>query len=443
MSLTDDVKRRASELGFHLVGVTSAERFASAEWRLVDWLQAGRHAELSWMTPERVRRSCRPTELLAGARSLIVVGVAYAAPQPHLSTAEPTGRIARYARSSDYHDVMGRRLRALADYLRQVAGSDVRTRVFVDSSPLAEREAAVRAGLGFFGKNTNLLTAVAGSWVLLGAVLTDLALGPDRPVVKDCGQCRLCLDACPTGALPAPYVLDANRCISYLTIEHRGPIAPELRPSIGDHVFGCDICQEVCPWNRANRSLIWPELLGDERSAWPLLVDLLDLDDDGFQRRFKGTPITRAKRRGLLRNAAVALGNQARPETVPVLARALADPEPLVRGHAAWALGRIGSQPARAALERALTSERDPYVRRETEDALSLPGPQPRAGCERPRFGGAPGYGSPWRSGGALPSWSVHPRAGSRAARRAGQTSRRCPRLSDHRGRPRSPLAAD
>ena len=382
MDRSDRVKRRATELGFQLVGIATAGPFDDAEARQLAWLGAGYQAGLHWMTEDRVRRACRPEDLLPGARSLVVVGAAYAAREPTAPQGSPTGRVARYARGADYHDVMRARLGELAVHLRELGGDGVRTRLFIDSSPLAEREAAVRAGLGFFGKNTNLLTAVAGSWVLLGAILTDLALEPDAPLLKDCGQCRLCLDACPTGALPAPYVLDANRCISYLTIEHRGSIEPGLRPLMGDHVFGCDVCQEVCPWNRAERSIIWPELLGSPAAARPPLTDLLALDDEAFRSRFKGSPIRRAKRRGLLRNAAIALGNSGHAGAAPMLARALSDPEPLVRGHAAWALGRIGGRGTREALERQLAAEADEEVRREIHTALD--GLAPGEGRPRP-----------------------------------------------------------
>ncbi|MDP8923732.1 MAG: tRNA epoxyqueuosine(34) reductase QueG, partial [Chloroflexota bacterium] len=382
MALSESVKQRARSLGFSPVGITTADPFPEDEARMLAWLAAGHQAGLGWMTPERQRRACRPEELLPGTRTLIVVAAAYADAQPASRPADgaPRGRVARYARGVDYHDVMKARLRELAAYLESLAGPDgppVRTRMFVDASPLVERAAAVRAGLGFIGKNTNLLTADAGSWLLLGAILTDLALDADRPVLRDCGQCRLCLDACPTGALPAPYVLDANRCISYLTIEHRGPIPDDLRPLIGDHVFGCDICQEVCPWNRRTRVLPWPEFAGEPDAGAPALADLLALDADGFRRRYRSTPVARTKRRGLLRNAAVALGNVGGPADVPALGAALADDEPLVRAHAAWALGRIGSAEARRLLGEALESEGDDEVRAEIRAALDASSGRP------------------------------------------------------------------
>jgi epoxyqueuosine reductase len=400
---SQEVKTEARRLGFDLVGIAAAETFSEAEARLVEWVRRGCHADMGWIDESRARRSCHPDELLPGARSVIVVGAAYStgreAPPPALH-----GRVARYARGRDYHDVLKERLWDLLAYLAKRAGPGVRGRVFVDTGPLAEREAAVQAGLGFYGKNTCLLTGTAGSYVLLGAILTDLALKPDAPIVRDCGSCRLCLDACPTGALSAPYHLDARLCISYLTIELRGPIPSELRPKLGAHVFGCDICQDVCPWNHGRGPIPWPEFAGrtlrqaqgrlDEgrqddtttvdspvvvpSSRRPSssadmgadleLLELLDLDEDAFRERFRGSPIKRAKRRGLLRNAAVALGNSGDRRAVPALARALEhDPDPLVRSHAAWALHQLGDEQAQAALAAGLGREQDQNVRAEIE----------------------------------------------------------------------------
>lgn len=372
----EEVKREARALGFHLVGIARAERFAEAEARTLAWLARGYQAEMRWLDAERARRACDPAALLPGARSLIVVGVSYHRGRPAdrpPADSRPRGRIARYALGADYHDVLRARLALLVDRIAARLGRRPAARLFVDSAPLSEREAARRAGLGFFGKNTTLLTRV-GSHVLLGAVLTDLELEPDRPAVGDCGRCRRCLDACPTGALVAPAVLDANRCISYLTIEHRGPIPPDLRPALGDWVFGCDICQDVCPWNWGAGPVPWPELVGSPADERPALDDLLRLDDAAFRARFRGSAVTRAKRRGLVRNAAVAAGNARDPVLVPALVGALADPEPLVRGHAAWALGQIGGPAARAALAAARTTEADPSVRAEIAAALAAAG---------------------------------------------------------------------
>lgn len=365
------VKARAAALGFGLAGIASAEPFDVDLERTLAWLADGMQAGMAWMTEERARQACTPDELLPGGQSLVVVGAPYGGHDPRPEDDRARGHVARYARGADYHDVMKARLDELAAFVREIGGEETRTRVFVDSSPLPERAAAVRAGLGFVGKNTNLLTAQAGSWLLLGALMTTLRLEPDPPMERDCGRCRLCLDACPTDALPAPFVLDANRCVSYLTIEHRGPIPLELRPRIGEHVFGCDVCQEVCPWNRADRGPGWAELTGTTDDGRPALADLLALDDQGFRERYRRTPVWRTKRRGLLRNAAVVLGNVGDEGDLPALALALEDGEPLVRAHAAWAIGRIGGEASRRLLETARESEGDPEVLGEITQALA------------------------------------------------------------------------
>jgi epoxyqueuosine reductase len=366
---TAEVKAEALRLGFSHVGIATADRFAEAERFLLDWIRQGRHGEMGWIAEERAQRACRPDELLPGARSLIAVAAPYgrgAEPGPP----SQHGRVARYARGVDYHELMKGRLRVLAEALRQQGGGEGRYRIFVDDGPLLDREVALRAGLGFIGKNTCLIAPGAGSYLLLGTLLTDLPLVPDQAPTRDCGSCRLCLDACPTGALDAPYQLDARRCISYLTIELRGPIPLDLRPAIGARVFGCDICQEVCPYNHGRGPLPWPELEPRAAVGTDLdLVKLIGLDDEAFRQRFRGTSLRRTKRRGLLRNAAVALANAGNPDTVPALARALAEePEPLVRAHAAWALRRLGGPEAEAALAAARQRELDPTVRTELDD---------------------------------------------------------------------------
>jgi epoxyqueuosine reductase len=294
---------------------------------------------MAWLNDARTRLATRPRELLPEARSLIVVGVSYRTEEPD---AGPGGRIARYAWGGDYHDAMKARLRQLGAFLIQHVGREIRYRPFVDDGPLVERDAAVRAGLGFQGKNTNLLTPI-GSFVFLGALLTDVLLDFDEPVQKDCGSCRLCIDACPTDALDQAYHLAAERCIAYLTIEHRGPIAEDLRPLLGDWVFGCDVCQEVCPYNASTRGRPRGWLEFEPRDGKRAdLQQVLSLDDDGFRTKYKGTPIKRTKRRGLARNAALALGNAGHPaDRAGLETAARADPEPLVREAAVWALRRL------------------------------------------------------------------------------------------------------
>ena len=306
MGLTTEFQAYARSLEFHLVGVTSPDPFPQAELDITRWLAEGHQGEMAWLNTARARLATRPLELLPEARALVVVGVAYRTEEP---SDGPGGRLARYAWGGDYHAAMKSRLRQLADWLAARSAGEVRSRIFVDDGPLVERDAAVRAGLGFRGKNTNLLTPI-GSFVFLGALLTSAELDFDAPVRKDCGTCRLCIDACPTDALDTAYHLAAERCIAYLTIEHRGPIAEELRPELGEWVFGCDVCQEVCPYNASqrNRPRGWPEF--EPRQGTRLdLVEVMQLDDASFAEKFRGSPIKRAKRRGLVRNAALALGS--------------------------------------------------------------------------------------------------------------------------------------
>jgi epoxyqueuosine reductase len=296
------------------------------------------------------------------------------------------GVVARYARGEDYHDVLKDRLQDLLGWLCQEAQSrglaeDVRGLAYVDTGPILERELAQRAGLGWFGKNTMIIHPRRGSYLFLSLLLLDLPLRADPPFEADhCGTCRACLDACPTGALlgrdekGAP-VMDARRCISYLTIELKGPIPRELRRSMGNRIFGCDICQEVCPWNlRFAEPAAVPAYQAGPDTDGPGLMELMGLSQEEFAARFSGSPVKRAKRRGFLRNVAVALGNWGSPEAVPALARALDDPEPLVRGHAAWALGRIGLEEANEALRSGLGDEGDPWVEKELELALGRGG---------------------------------------------------------------------
>ncbi|MEK7872877.1 MAG: tRNA epoxyqueuosine(34) reductase QueG [Chloroflexota bacterium] len=394
-SLTARVKALAREVGFDLVGVTTAEPFEREEAAMVARVRSGMMDGLPWFTEARARLACRPRELLPDARSVIAVAAGYyTGESPAADGVAPSregrGKVARYAWGRDYHAVLRKKLRAFVERLPEVAGRPVRTRLFVDTGPLAERTVAARAGIGWYGKNTNVLTREMGSWVFLASVITDLELEPDRPLRKSCGRCAACIPACPTGAL-TPYALDNRRCISYLTIECRGPIPRALRPLVGTWVFGCDICQEVCPVNKRAQAPLVLSPSKDERErtgeplvvslsndaahavdrALPELLPLLALTEEGFAARFRGTAVTRAKRRGLARNVCVALGNIGDPAATPALARALRqDEEPLVRGHAAWALGRIGGPAAEEALRLALASEADASVREEIEAAL-------------------------------------------------------------------------
>jgi epoxyqueuosine reductase len=375
MSLTQDVKAAAFEIGFDRAGVSDAEPLRDAEVAIQQRIADGHMDGLRWFTPERAHLATRPQALLPGAQSILALAASYLGlrPAPPIAAGNPRGRIARYAWGRDYHDVLKEMAQALVGRLEAIAGLPVRTRIFVDSSPLAERAVAERAGLGWFGKNTMLLLPGAGSWAFLCEVILDLPLEPDVPLKKSCGACRRCLDVCPTGALVAPGVLDNPRCISFLTIELRGRIPRELRPLMGNWIFGCDDCQEVCPVNR--RPLFGRiEALRayDDEAAFPPLLPLLALSDAEFRARYRGTPVLRAKSWGLQRNVCVALGNAGDPAAIPALAEALQDParHPLVREHAAWALGRFEDRAARRALDRAWPSA-DEALRAELGLALS------------------------------------------------------------------------
>ncbi len=370
MNLERKVKALALSLGFDRVGVTDAAPFERDEKAAAQRVRDGLMDGLPWYTEERVHRMNRPELLLDGARSVISMAANYNTGAPPDSE-KPAGRVARYAWGRDYHNVIKARLRRFARELPHAVGRPVRARCFVDDGPMNDRAAAERSGVGWFGKNTNILTPTHGSWVFLAQVITDLELKPDPPLKKTCGECIRCIPACPTDAIVAPYVIDNRRCISFLTIELRGPIPRELRPMMGDWVFGCDICQEVCPVNRKTVLSGEPDFAKRRDFDAPDLIPLLYLDDNAFRKRFEGSPIRRAKREGLQRNVCVALGNIGDPDSVPALAEILSVGAPLVRAHAAWALGRIGNDAARTALALALETEEVEDARREIELALA------------------------------------------------------------------------
>jgi epoxyqueuosine reductase len=332
------IKGQAYGLGFDLVGIAAPGRAETAD-AFEDWLARDYAGDMQYLPRGAEKR--HDTRLpFPGAKSAIVVGLNYG------GTAPP-GPIARYARGDDYHEVMWRMLDSLHEWVDSEVGHPTAGKSYVDTGPILERDLARRAGLGWFGKNTNLINPKLGSFFFIGTLLVDLELEPDTPFEADrCGTCTRCLDACPTTALVEPLVLDATRCISYLTIEAKGRIPVELRERIGELIYGCDICQDVCPWNESfSRDLSAEALAPREGVACldsrALARTILEMDDDAFGRTFGKSAMKRAKRRGLARNAAVALGNVGTADDADVLARALDDPEPLVREHAAWALGRI------------------------------------------------------------------------------------------------------
>jgi epoxyqueuosine reductase len=371
-SFKASIRERARELGFDLCRVAAC---CSAPFgqHFSRWLQEGNAGEMDYMARTAGKR-LDPDLVLPGTRSILVVAVSYHTVSwpPGLLEDRSRGLIARYAWGLDYHRILLPRLQALARFIQAEARGEAATMAYVDTGPVLEKAWAHGAGLGFLGKNTCLISPRYGSFLFLGTILTTLEIEPDPPVDVGCGTCARCMPACPTGAFPAPYVLDARRCISYLTIELKGPIPHDLRPLVGNWIFGCDLCQEVCPWNKkfSQRSPIaelYPSSLEDMA---PKLVDVIAMDDATFRVRYRKRPLWRAKRRGLLRNAAVALGNWGDPIATPALVLALEDAEPLVRGHAAWALGKIGGGQARKILLAAWMRESDPYVCWELERAL-------------------------------------------------------------------------
>ena len=333
------VRARARELGFDACRVTSADPPGTAG-QFQAWLAAGRQGGMAYLARNAAKRA-DPQSVLPGARSVICLAASYPADEQPPPPASPRGLVARYARFADYHDVLAEKLRALTEFVNALGGPDTKSLWYVDTGPILERDLAQRAGLGFVGKHTNLIGRALGNWFFLAEILTALELEPDPPERNRCGSCTRCLATCPTGAIVEPFVLDARLCISYLTIELKGSIPVELRPAIGNRIFGCDDCLEACPWNRFARA---GRLMRDHRRpelATPDLVELLSLDEAAFKARFAGTPLSRAKRRGLLRNVCVALGNLGNPACLPALRRAASDPEPLIAEHAQWAIERI------------------------------------------------------------------------------------------------------
>jgi len=355
------IKEEAQRLGFPLVGISPVQPPPHEEF-FAQWLRRGLGGELGYLQrTEELRRD--PSKLVPWAASVISVGMNYYTPLPRPVMQEGgRGWISRYAWGDDYHDLMKQRLEALLKRIEEICPEPVQGKAFVDSGPVLERDVAGVSGIGWIGKNTHLISPQSGSWFFLGELFLSVGLVYDRPIRDRCGQCDLCLKACPTGAFAGPYHLDARRCISYLTIELKGAIPRHLRSLIGNHVFGCDICQEVCPYNVKARASAEEAFSPREGLYMPELVLLLSLSDEEFQVRFRGSPILRAKRRGFLRNVAVALGNLKDKDALPHLVRALQDHEPLVRQHVAWALGELSGSEALKALEARLDVEVDPGV---------------------------------------------------------------------------------
>jgi epoxyqueuosine reductase len=378
-----ELARRIAEaalaLGFSRVGFAGVDRFDAAADRLRNWLTHGFHGRLDYLAGSEDRAD--PAQLLAGVKTIVAVALSYAEPDAVALRRGPdgpnlSGEVARYARGEDYHIVMKQKLLRLADRCREIVGREVVSRACVDTAPLLEHEVARAAGIGFTAKSTLTIVPGIGSYVLLGELLLDVELPLSEPIRQGCGSCRACLDACPTGAFVDAHVLDARRCIAYLTIEHDGSIPRELRAPIGKRVFGCDVCQEVCPFNasRAPKPRV-PELTPRPELDLVDLVALLQLGSAGYRRLVKRSALRRVNRFTLARNAAIALGNSGDARAVPPLTRALAEnSSALVREHAAWALGELGTlcdAPGRAALDHAATSDPAESVRAEAALALA------------------------------------------------------------------------
>jgi epoxyqueuosine reductase len=355
--MKEKIRQRALELGFDGCRFTTADVPASAK-QFQNWLAEKRHGGMAWLERTAPRR-VDPQKVLSGAKCIICLAASYEISNSsrsrreeaqtfsyqRLATSTPTaGIVARYARFDDYHDVLGGRLKQLTKFVNQLGGAETHSLWHVDTGPLMERDFAQRAGLGFIGKHTNVISRRFGNWILLAEIITTLKLEPDAPEKNHCGNCARCIEVCPTAAITAPFQLDARRCISYLTIELKGSIPIELRPAIGHHIFGCDDCLAACPWNRFAREGQLMKAYARPELVAPDLIDLLRLDEGGFKLRFAGTPILRTKRRGLLRNVCVALGNIGEVSALPALNLAAKDSEPLIAEHALWAMERINSK---------------------------------------------------------------------------------------------------
>ncbi len=355
----DLIRAEAKALGFDLCRFTDIDEAWPAAARLAEFVAAGRHGEMGWLADTAERRS-HPRAMWEGARSAVVLGVNYGPETDPLAIlAEPSrGAISVYAQGDDYHEVIKARLKALAGWMQRRFGGEVK--VFVDTAPLMEKPLAERAGVGWQGRHSNLVSREFGSWLFLGAVLTTLELAPDPPEEMHCGSCTACLDVCPTNAFVAPFQLDARRCISYLTIELQGPIPAEFRAALGNRIYGCDDCLAVCPWNKFAQAGREQKLAARETMKAPALADLARLDDADFRELFRKNPVKRIGRDRFIRNVLYAIGNSGDPALAVEAERLLEDPAPVVRGAAVWALRRLDG--ARLEALRGAREEADPSV---------------------------------------------------------------------------------
>ena len=372
IELTARLRDIAREHGFPSLRISDVNTVTADAEIAVDRISQDKFSGLQWFTKERVLLASNPKQLLPNAQSMLTFAVNYFDPDSEASRDPHRGQIARYAVGKDYHRSLKRRLSKFMDAVQEASGYAPEYRIFVDDSPLLERAFARQSGLGWIGKNTNLLVPGNGSWVFLAEIVTSLELIIDQPVKKTCGSCQRCIDVCPTGAISAAYEVENDLCISFLTIENRGPIPLHLRNPIGTWIFGCDLCQEFCPVNRLPEKVSFDEFRMREEMGQFDMREILSMTEEAFNNRFQGTPIMRAKYTGMQRNVCVALGNIGSSDDVSVLVETLGNPSPLVRGHAAWALGQIAGSEALTALKSYLAIEEDSSVRSEVTAALEI-----------------------------------------------------------------------
>jgi epoxyqueuosine reductase len=365
-AIREAIRAEALARGFDAVGFAEARLTDSARAGLAEFLARGYHGEMNWLAAHAERRG-DPRTLWHKARTVVVLGLNYGAEDEGGADGD-SGIVSIYARGRDYHDTVKKRLKALARWIAERWPGELK--VFVDTAPVMEKPLAQQAGIGWQGKHTNLVSREFGSWLFLGEIYLSLALDPDAAESDHCGTCRNCLDACPTSAFPAPYRLDARRCVSYLTIEHKGMIDAELRPLIGNHIYGCDDCLAACPWNKYARATAEPDFLPRPELTAPRLAELAQLDDAAFRRMFAGTAIKRIGRDRFLRNVLIAIGNSGDMRLIEAARDRLGDASPLVRASAVWAFLRLNGGDSGAEAKRRLAVEPDPMVRKEWEKSV-------------------------------------------------------------------------
>ncbi|GIW46574.1 MAG: epoxyqueuosine reductase [Deltaproteobacteria bacterium] len=371
VALTRSIKEKALEIGFDLVGISPVGPFPESLF-FKEWLSEGFNGEMKYMERNSDRRE-DVRRVFPEARSVISCGLNYNTEYPYSinKVDKQRGWISRYAWGDDYHEVIKDRLSKLLGFIREVSPVEVKALIYVDTGPVLERVYGRYGGIGWIGKNTCLINQKIGSWIFIGEIITNLELNYDSPVPDRCGTCRRCIDACPTGALVKPYVLDSRLCISYLTIELKGKIPVELREKVGNNVFGCDICQDVCPWNRRAKSSRETSFLPRESLFNPELSSLSELTEEDFKKVFRKSPVKRAKRRGFIRNVLVAMGNSGNKRFIPHVKRLLKDADPLVRAHAVWALWKLEGKDALETIKGLLAKEHDPMVREEILNVMN------------------------------------------------------------------------